>query len=347
MVTTVLSHPCQRSVFRLDIKGMAVVARPWNADQRSLLVQAYVSERVYDAQTLSALTGVFATIIGVLSVVGSALAFGSLHPRGLVVLLLAFLPVIPLPFLAWGAQCANIITTRGEVIAMYEEALQDVFDMRLGEDRPTGLPVPFGTALVSRAWWGRGRWVMTLGLFVIAVMYLLILGVSAYYARQFRFVVLADLICGGGFYYILLAYARAFFPHEYVARVVSEVFGPTAVPALAFSPNREKYLIGKALPRGIARPVVLGVVVFGVAFFGYYSQVWRHQNLRGNATGTQAAFFGAELAKAMNNRVLSLTPMTHKKSEWLLRFDRPAQCFILDTKHFDLAGPRGFSVVRC
>src|SRR5438105_12478718 len=52
-------------------------------EQLSILLEAYNGERAYDAQTLSSITGVFATIIGVLSVVGSAVAFASLHPQGL------------------------------------------------------------------------------------------------------------------------------------------------------------------------------------------------------------------------------------------------------------------------
>ncbi|HET7567931.1 MAG TPA: hypothetical protein VFJ91_08070 [Gaiellaceae bacterium] len=335
-----------------------VVDASWSDDtgqraaQVQVLLQAYATERTFDAQTTTTLTGVFATIIGILSLVGSLLAFESLHPAGLPEYLVIGLPVIPLPFLAWGAVCAHTIIARGEIIALYEAALRHYAQLRLhGTDAKPGLPVPFGSALIGRVWWARGSWPMSIAFFVIGLMYLGIVGVSAYFAwqRSFWFDVGVSFPSLFAFVFvILLTYFRAFNnPRGFVEGEAATVFGAT-VP---FPPDlRQRSILWRTVGYRFRSFVVLALVACAAAAVAFYFATQRLGKSTPDTPATKPVLFAGQLGVSIGAHVVKIKP--GDRPYWLVYYqddrasDQPL-CFQINPANFDLSNFHGFAWIRC
>src|SRR5207249_1484213 len=140
------------------------------------LLRLYEIERAEDAQTLSSITGLLTTAVGLLSLIGSALIVAS-RAEDFPGWLLALLPFVPFPFIAYGAMYTHVLTVRGYLIDQYERELQ-TSDIRAGT-----APVPGTHLLLGRIWKGtRGNIAMGVTLVALLVMYLAILVGSFRYA---------------------------------------------------------------------------------------------------------------------------------------------------------------------
>lgn len=330
-------------------------------EQLAILLNAYAGERAYDAQTLSTLTGVFATIIGVLSVVGSALAFGTLHPHGLIELFTAVLPIIPVPFLAWGAVCAHNVIVRGEVIAIYEDALRRYARLSILEtDGGAGLPVPFGNAVVGRVWWASGSLMMSGAFFVIACMYLGILGASAYksWSHDVPLTIVVLVVSLVAFSTLTRSYLRAFAPKTFVEETAKKLLGVTIdLPG----PRREELPLSAmrdaVTHRFTAEPVIARIIgynikrwvivnILGFVFTGAIAYlVYERFHRPSPQPRTRALIDAGSLATAMNS---GSVPRVTQLGDggWFVQID-PHTCFRVSTRKFDLETTHGFAVVSC
>jgi hypothetical protein len=85
-----------------------------------LLLKTYELDRGDDAQALSSMYTLFATITSLLSLLGFALINHSKIPPWIV----ALAPLLPLPFIAIGALHAMTATVRGNVLDLTERELR-------------------------------------------------------------------------------------------------------------------------------------------------------------------------------------------------------------------------------
>jgi hypothetical protein len=143
------------------------------------LLHAYAAERADDAQVAGTLVALFATSVGLLSLIGFALFHaksGSVPGWAI-----ALAPLLPIPFIAYGAMLSYVSNVRGKVIDTYEERIRE----GLGGIREECVPAPFGHTVVSRAWKSKfGGWVIGVTCVVFIGLYVVVLYESFRYAHH-------------------------------------------------------------------------------------------------------------------------------------------------------------------
>jgi hypothetical protein len=111
-----------------------------------VLLHAYAAERADDAEAAGTVVALFATSVGLLTLIGFILIH---HKSGSVPgWAIALAPLLPFPFLAYGAMLAHLSNARGQIIDIYEKRIQE----RLGGVSEGHVPAPFGHTLISQAW---------------------------------------------------------------------------------------------------------------------------------------------------------------------------------------------------
>jgi hypothetical protein len=128
-----------------------------------VLLKAYELERADDANTPSVIIALLTTSVGLLSLVGFALVnSSSIKPW-----IIAVLPLVPFPFIAFGAIFAHLVVFRGH----YIDALERELHRRTDNWRVEDVAIPSGHHLMGRAWWSRrvnvGIWLMFIALAVL------------------------------------------------------------------------------------------------------------------------------------------------------------------------------------
>ena len=198
-------------------------ARAWTPQQCQILLTAYQSERAADVTTLGTMTALFATCVATLGLIGSAFAFAG--RGGLSGWVTPFIPLVPLPLIAWGAACVNVTIARGRLIDVYEDELKYVADMDLG-----GIPIPGGATMLGGWWQGPdGNVAMATGLTTLLVMYISIIAASAYESFGTNPVLgfLPSLVYCVVLYFLVRLYLRAFDAQISVERLAQRAFGRT------------------------------------------------------------------------------------------------------------------------
>jgi hypothetical protein len=169
-----------------------------------LLQDTYRVERAQDVATTSTLTTLFTTSVAVLTLVGTALTLDVAW------WMVAFLPLVPLPLLAWGAIVTNTVIARGYYIERVERELQDAAGRHSNE-----FAYPIGHRLAGHVWRGpRGNLAMGTTLGSVFVIYVAIVVASA--ARVWSHSWPLALVVGGLYLLVHLAltadYLLAFAP---------------------------------------------------------------------------------------------------------------------------------------
>jgi hypothetical protein len=143
-----------------------------------LLMRLYAAERSDYQQGVTSMITVLLATTAVVVLVGTAFAA---HDRLRWAVL--FVPVVPLPLIAYAAIITCLANVRGYVIERYEREIR--FEVaRSSDSLLRGLPaVPFGHSAVRRMW--REWWVrcaIILAFIALTVMYAVVLVISAVYA---------------------------------------------------------------------------------------------------------------------------------------------------------------------
>jgi len=188
-----------------------------HAKRAQLVLRLYEIERAADSQTLNSITALLTTAVGLLSLIGSALIFAS-RTEDFPGWLLALLPFVPFPFIAYGAMYTHVLTVRGYLIDQYEQELQT---SDIGTE-PS--PVPQTHILLGRIWKGtRGNIAMGVTLGVLLLMYIAILVGSFRYAWRTNPVIAAVSLaaCATALTAVIGVYWFALLPERFVQREAS------------------------------------------------------------------------------------------------------------------------------
>jgi hypothetical protein len=110
------------------------------------LLHAYVAERADDTQTVTSIFGLLTTTIGLITLIGFALVNSSSVPGWMI----ALAPILPMPFIAFGALLTQVAQIRGRVIDDYEREIR----MLVREaDQENKTLVPYGHTVLDRRVW--------------------------------------------------------------------------------------------------------------------------------------------------------------------------------------------------
>jgi hypothetical protein len=187
------------------------------------LLNAYAAERTDDAQSVSTMFGLLATAVGLLSLIGFAL----LHAKSdaLPAWAIALAPLVPLPFVAYGALLTHLSNVRGQVIDLYEHRIRGL----VGGNRGEYVPAPFGHTILNSIWQGTyARTVIAVAFASFFSIYVAVLIESFRYARKTAFdMALASLVgCSAGMMLLIVLFAVALFPQKVINRTMTNLARP-------------------------------------------------------------------------------------------------------------------------
>jgi hypothetical protein len=114
-------------------------------ERLDVLLAAYSAERADDSQTVTSMFGLLTAAIGLVTIIGFALVNHDSIPSWLI----ALAPLLPVPFVAFGALLANVAQLRGRVIDNYEREIRHLLR---NHDHPENL-VPYGHTLLDERIW--------------------------------------------------------------------------------------------------------------------------------------------------------------------------------------------------